>query len=116
MNITKRCWFGRTSAPWQHLSMTVFRAVETRLYLVRAANTGISAIVDPLGRIIERTGVFERTTLAGSVKFIDEKTVYGAYGDIFVYLCLGGTLVVIGFSSPGRFGRPRSSRTDPPRG
>ena len=116
VNITNDAWFGRSSAPYQHLSMTVFRAVETRLYLVRAANTGISAVVDPLGRITDRTGIFERTTLAGSVKFIDEKTVYGAYGDIFVYLCLGGTLVVIGFSSPGRIGRPRSSRTDPPRG
>ncbi len=116
VNITNDAWFGRTSAPYQHLSMTVFRAVETRLFLVRAANTGISAIVDPVGRITAQTGIFERTVLAGDVKFIDEKTVYGAYGDIFVYLCLGGTLVVIGISFPGRFGRPRSSRTDPPRG
>jgi apolipoprotein N-acyltransferase len=87
VNITNDAWFGRTSAPYQHLSMTVFRAVENRLYLVRAANTGISAIIDPKGEILSRTGLFERTILKGDVKIIDEKTYYTAYGDAFIYLC-----------------------------
>ncbi len=87
VNMTNDAWFGRTSAPYQHLSMTVFRAIETRLYLVRAANTGISAIIDPKGEILSRTEIFERTTLTGDVKIIDEKTCYAAYGDAFVYLC-----------------------------
>ncbi len=87
VNITNDAWFGRTSAPYQHLSMTIFRAVENRLYLVRAANTGISAVIDPTGKILSRTGLFERTVLMGEVKFIDEKTFYAAYGDLFVYLC-----------------------------
>jgi apolipoprotein N-acyltransferase len=87
VNITNDAWFGKTSAPYQHLSMTVFRAVENRLYLVRAANTGISAIIDPTGKILSQTGLFERTVLKGEVKYVDEKTFYAAYGDIFVYLC-----------------------------
>ena len=87
VNITNDAWFGRTSAPYQHLSMTVFRAIENRLYLVRAANTGISAIIDPTGEILSRTGLFERTVLKGEVKIIDERTFYAAYGDLFVYLC-----------------------------
>lgn len=87
VNITNDAWFGKSSAPFQHLSMTVFRAVENRLYLVRAANTGVSAIIDPTGKIISQTGLFERTVLKGEVKYIDEKTVYAAYGDLFVYLC-----------------------------
>ncbi len=87
VNITNDAWFGKTSAPFQHLSMTVFRAVENRLYLVRAANTGISAIIDPTGKILSQTGLFERTVLKGEVKYIDEKTFYAAYGDLFVYLC-----------------------------
>ncbi len=88
VNITNDAWFGKTSAPYQHLSMTVFRAVENRLFLVRAANTGISAIVDPAGRIAKHTNLFERTTLSGQVKFLDEKTCYTLYGDIFVYACI----------------------------
>ena len=94
VNITNDAWFGRTSAPYQHLSMTVFRAIESRLYLVRAANTGISAIIDPKGEILSRTGIFERTTLTGDVKIIDEKTCYAAYGDVFVYLCAIALLIV----------------------
>jgi len=93
VNITNDAWFGRTSAPYQHLSMTVFRAVENRLYLVRAANTGVSAVIDPTGVILSRTGIFERTVLKGEVKFIDEKTFYAAYGDLFVYLC--GLLLIL---------------------
>jgi apolipoprotein N-acyltransferase len=87
VNITNDAWFGRTSAPHQHLSMTVFRAIENRLFLVRAANTGISAIIDPKGAIVANTGLFERTILKGDIKMIDEKTCYAAYGDAFVYLC-----------------------------
>jgi apolipoprotein N-acyltransferase len=94
VNITNDAWFGKSSAPFQHLSMTVFRAVENRLYLVRAANTGISAIIDPTGKILSQTGVFERTVLKGEVKYIDEKTFYAAYGDLFVYLC-GISLLII---------------------
>jgi apolipoprotein N-acyltransferase len=94
VNITNDAWFGRTSAPYQHLSMTVFRAIESRLYLVRAANTGISAIIDPKGEILSRTGIFERTILKGHVKIIDEKTCYAAYGDAFVYLCAVALLII----------------------
>jgi apolipoprotein N-acyltransferase len=95
VNITNDAWFGRTSAPYQHLSMTVFRAIENRLYLVRAANTGISAIVDPTGKILYRTGIFERTILKGYVKMIDEKTFYAAYGDLFVCFCATSLVVLV---------------------
>jgi apolipoprotein N-acyltransferase len=98
VNITNDAWFGRTSAPYQHLSMTVFRAVENRTFLVRSANTGISAIISPSGKIIKKTGLFERTVLRGSVKLLDRKTIYALYGDIFVYICLI-LLGVIIFSS-----------------
>ncbi len=94
VNITNDAWFGRTSAPHQHLSMTVFRAIENRLFLIRAANTGISAIIDPKGAIVSRTGLFERTILRGGVKIIDEKTCYTAYGDAFVYLCIIALLII----------------------
>ncbi|MDO8785359.1 MAG: apolipoprotein N-acyltransferase, partial [Syntrophales bacterium] len=88
VNITNDAWFGRTSAPFQHLSMTALRAVENRLYLVRAANTGISAIIDPTGNIISQTALFKSSVLRGAVKFIDKQTFYALYGDVFVYTCL----------------------------
>jgi len=93
VNITNDAWFGRTSAPYQHLSMAVFRAVENRLFLVRAANSGISAVIDPTGTILSQTQLFERTVLKNEVKFIDEKSIYAAYGDWFVYLC--GLLLIL---------------------
>jgi apolipoprotein N-acyltransferase len=95
VNITNDAWFGFSSAPYQHLSMTVFRAVENRLYLVRAANTGISAIVDPAGNIVSRTALFVATSLSGQVRFIDTRTFYMAYGDVFVYLCLISLAVIL---------------------
>jgi len=88
VNITNDAWFGRTSAPYQHLSMTVFRAVENRLYVLRAANTGISAIIEPTGKVIAQTDLFVPTALQGRVRFIDRKTHYMAYGDVFVYICM----------------------------
>jgi apolipoprotein N-acyltransferase len=87
INITNDAWFGRSSAPYQHLSMIVFRAVENRVYLARAANTGISAFVDPLGSIDSQSGLFTKTFLKGKVKYVDKNTFYTAYGDIFVYVC-----------------------------
>jgi len=91
VNITNDAWFGTTSAPYQHLSMAVFRAVETRLYLVRAANTGISAIIDPAGKILVQTGIFKKDKIHGKIKFIKLPTFYAKYGDLLVgasFLCL----------------------------
>ena len=94
VNITNDAWFGDTSAPYQHLSMTTFRAVETRLYLVRAANTGISAIIDPAGRILKRSPLFTEAALSGQVRFMTQKTFYAEYGDIFVYGCIFGIILI----------------------
>lgn len=95
VNITNDAWFGMTSAPYQHLSMTIFRAIENRLYIVRAANTGISAIIDPIGKITARTNLFEKTSLKETVNFTHDRTFYMLYGDIFVYICLLSIVVCI---------------------
>jgi apolipoprotein N-acyltransferase len=95
VNITNDAWYGPTSAPYQHLSMTIFRAVENRLYVVRAANTGISAVIDPTGKIVSRTKLFEKTFLRETVKFTNDKTLYMLYGDVFVYICLLSMIVCI---------------------
>jgi apolipoprotein N-acyltransferase len=88
VNITNDAWFGRSSAPYQHLSMTVFRAVENRVPLVRAANTGITAIIDSRGHVRAMTGLFREALLSGEVQLGGEKSFYTAYGDIFAWGCI----------------------------
>ncbi|HOO91704.1 MAG TPA: apolipoprotein N-acyltransferase, partial [Syntrophales bacterium] len=95
VNITNDAWYGDTSAPYQHLTMAAFRAIENRIYMIRSANTGISAIVDPTGKILSKTGLFERTTLRGSIQFTQYDTVYSRYGDVFACSCI--MFLLIGF-------------------
>jgi len=83
--ITNDGWFGQSSAPYQHLRMGVVRAVENRRYMVRTANTGVSAIIDPYGRIEAKTPVGVRTILDGVVDFRSDRTFYTQYGDVFAY-------------------------------
>jgi apolipoprotein N-acyltransferase len=89
VNITNDAWFGKSFEPYQHLSFSIPSAVETKRFLIRATNTGISAIVDPVGRVVAKTEVFERTTLNGKVGIIDgDKTLYTKIGDVFPWGCL----------------------------
>ena len=88
VNITNDAWFGRSSAPWQHLSMTVFRAVENRRSLARSANTGVSAVIDPLGKMADTTPLFQPSYLVAEVALLQEKTIFGSFGYYFGLLCL----------------------------
>jgi len=84
VNITNDAWYERTSAPFQHLAFYVFRAIETDRFLLRSANTGISAVIDPKGRIQAQTPIFVETVLRGSFSLKDTKTFYVRYGDYFI--------------------------------
>ncbi|KPJ99792.1 MAG: hypothetical protein AMJ60_03775 [Desulfobacterales bacterium SG8_35] len=88
VNITNDAWFGRSSAPWQHLSMSVFRAVENRRSLVRSANTGVSAAVDPLGRIVAASPLFQPFYLKANVPLLHTQTIFVSFGHYFGLLCL----------------------------
>jgi len=90
VNITNDGWYGRTSAPYQHFAMAKFRAVENERYLVRAANTGISAVVDAHGRALEQTGLFERAVVVRDVPLLTGSTFYSRHGDVFAWSCLAG--------------------------
>lgn len=83
VNITNDAWFGRTSAPYQHLAMAAVRAVENQAYVVRAANTGISAIIAPDGRILRASGLFTQEVIAGLIQPRRETTFYTRHGDVF---------------------------------
>ena len=83
--ITNDSWFGNTSAPYQHFAQASMRAIENGRYLVRAANTGISGIVDPYGRVLERTDVFEQRLIVGRARYLTTVTPYARWGDVFAY-------------------------------
>ena len=93
VNITNDAWYGRSSAPNQHFSMTIFRAVENRRSIIRSANTGISGFIDPSGRVIAATPLFKDATITRSVPMLEETTFYSRFGDLFAMACLGVTLV-----------------------
>ena len=87
VNITNDAWFGRSSAPWQHLSMAVFRALENRRSLARSANTGVSTIIDPLGRMADTTPLFQPAFLVADAPLLQEKTIFVSFGYYFGLLC-----------------------------
>jgi apolipoprotein N-acyltransferase len=88
MTITNDAWYELSSAPHQHFEMARVRAIEQGRYLVRAANTGISGIVDPYGRVLERTNLFEPAVLTADVRFLTDRTVYSRIGNLFAYACV----------------------------
>jgi apolipoprotein N-acyltransferase len=88
VNITNDAWFGRSSAPFQHLAMIRFRAVENRIWVARAANTGITAFIAPSGRITEQTPIFSSGFLRGEVTTGVRTTLYHRIGDLVPVLFL----------------------------
>ena len=95
VNITNDAWFGTTSGPYQHFSMTVLRAVENRRSLARAANTGISGFIDPVGRILTATALLEEAAVIQSIPLLKEKSVYTVIGDLFARVCIGVLIVAV---------------------
>ena len=90
LGITNDAWYGATGAPYQFLAMTAMRSAETGTWTARAANTGVSALIDERGRVLQRTGIFERGYVVGDVSLrrADQPpTFYAAYGDVFIGLC-----------------------------
>ena len=80
--VTNDAWYGDSSAAFQHFEMAAMRAIEQGRYLARAANTGISGIIDPYGRILVRTNLFETVAVVGEARFVQARTIYSRIGDI----------------------------------
>jgi apolipoprotein N-acyltransferase len=96
VNITNDAWFGETGAPYQHFSMAVFRAVENRRSLVRAANTGISGFIDPAGRVLEASSLFKEDAMVRSVPVIRNYiSFYTRYGDLPVLMSFIATMIIV---------------------
>ncbi len=93
VNITNDAWYGRSSMPYQHFSMAIFRALENRRALVRSANTGISGFIDPVGRVIGRTELFKEAVLSRSVPLLNTISIYTRVGDLLPLICLIITII-----------------------
>jgi apolipoprotein N-acyltransferase len=115
VNLTNDAWYGMTSAPYQHLSMAVFRAVETKRPLIRAANTGISAFINPLGRILDQSDIFTEAVLERELILPTtvSPTFYVRFGDVFALLALLSSMMyILGHVCYNLIGRKSSIRQD----
>lgn len=95
VTITNDGWYGKSSAPYQHFSIAVFRAVENRRYLIRAATTGISGIIDPFGRVLARSPLLVQAVLSEKIVPVTFQTFYTRYGDWFCWTCLTFSLIFL---------------------
>lgn len=95
VNISDDGWYGDTSAPWQHLNMARMRAIENRRWLLRDTNTGITAVIDPYGRVRQSIPRHQADALPARFGFRDDVTFYTAHGDVFAWVC---AVVAIGLT------------------
>lgn len=86
--ITNDDWFGHTAGPYQHAAIPIFRAVENRIWIVRAANTGITVVYDPFGRMKHATSLGERTYISAEIGPRLEPTLFSRYGRFLSQICL----------------------------
>lgn len=93
--VTNDSWYGYSSGPFQHKEISVLRAIENRRSVVRAANGGISCVIDPFGRTLKKTNLFEKTILVASVPLYSEKTFYTKYPLLIPYFVVLVTLIVL---------------------
>jgi apolipoprotein N-acyltransferase len=105
VNVTNDVWYGRTSMPFQHASMAVMRSIENRRSLARSANSGISLVSDPRGRVLARLGIFERGYLVEDLPVVTDTTFYSRHGDVFAWAVTSGALILVPVS------RARTRRT-----
>jgi apolipoprotein N-acyltransferase len=108
-NLTNDSWYGKSTEPMEHLALASFRSIEQRRSLVRSTNTGISAFVDPVGRIVTRSGIWTREALVDRVPMMQGRTVYALLGDWLGWVCALLSLAGIGraFLVSARHGEPQ---------
>lgn len=102
VNLSDDGWYGDSSAPWEHLDMARMRAIENDRWLLRSTNTGVTAVVDPHGRITARLPRHVRSSLAADFGFRDSRTLYARFGDWVGWMCAAVSIVVL---AAGKFRR-----------
>jgi apolipoprotein N-acyltransferase len=95
VNISDDGWYGETSAPFQHLQMARMRAIENQRWILLSTNNGVTASIDPLGRVVTRAERNIRTALVAPFAPQSETTFYSRYGDLFAWICVVISLIVL---------------------
>ena len=85
VNISNDAWFGMSAMPYMHLDAARMRAIENRRYVLRVSNSGISAVIDPNGRIENQSGLFQQARIKGTCRLLSQKTIYAKYGNWMLY-------------------------------
>ncbi len=98
VNVSDDGWYGDTSAPWQHLNMARMRAIENRRWILRDTNNGVTAVIDPYGRVRQSIPRHVVGALAARFGFRDDVTFYTAHGDVFAWVCAILSLGLVGWS------------------
>lgn len=111
VNLTNDAWFGDSTEPWIHLALAKLRAVEHRRFLVRATNSGVSAIIDAKGGVVVHGGTFREETLIGEGRFMRANTLYKTLGDMPWYLASIIIVVMSMWTRPKNFLKPKASST-----
>jgi apolipoprotein N-acyltransferase len=87
VNISDDGWYGDSSAAWEHLNMVRMRAIENHRWVLRSTNTGVTAAIDPYGRVVTSAPRHIRTSLRAGFNYEHDVTFYSAHGDLFAYFC-----------------------------
>jgi apolipoprotein N-acyltransferase len=121
VNLTSDSWFGAETEPWEHLALAVFASVELRVSMVRAVDSGVSALIDPNGRLLQKTYADDpyRNPRAADGMVVTAaimpggRTAYVATGNLFAYLCIAATLIFAGVAArtKGGAGTQSDART-----
>ena len=98
INISNDGWFGNTLAPYQHLQITQIRALEFNRYILRATNTGISAVINNQGRVVDMLENNVEGTLKGQIPTTMRRSFYSEYGDLPVLMLIFFSLLIKGFN------------------
>jgi apolipoprotein N-acyltransferase len=106
LTIFNDAWFGPTAAPYQHEALALWRAVENRRFFVRVGNAGVTGVIDPLGRVVDRLGLFTEETLVAEIRPLRIATFYTRWGDAFAWLVVAAAVAMLAHA---RATRRRSS-------
>jgi apolipoprotein N-acyltransferase len=107
VNLTSDSWFGAETEPWEHLALAVFASVELRVSMVRAVNSGVSALIDPNGRLVQKSYAndpyrnprSEDGVIVAAPWMAGGHTLYVAVGNLFAYLCVAATAILAGIAA-----------------